>query len=324
MKELIDKYRKDGLTPKELSKLRKKAGTMTDSEIEKYISDFWFNDSIDTSLVSYELIEKKKKDIDTVIDRKQFDLSKLIRWSQVAAAILLPVFIFFSVYSYRENRLIISEEMIVTTGKAERAGITLPDGSIVSLNSESRLGYLPKSYNKKERAISFSGEGHFQIFHNESTPFFINAKGLQVKVLGTTFNLFVREMSGTAVLSLEEGRVLLVSTRSNKNVILQKNQKAILEHSTGDITVITEENIQDVSAWRRGDMIFRNMELSQIIRIIEENYNVTIKANCEDYLSDLFTGTLPINDLNEALEIIEYSYHLKAIIKGKEITIEAN
>jgi len=324
MKELIDKYRKDELTTEELSMLKKRVNAMTNEEIEQQLSDVWFNDDIDTSSINDELIERKKEDIYAVIGKKQSRISVFIRWSQIAAAILLPISILFSVYLYRENNSIMSKEMIVATGKTERASITLPDGSIVSLNSESRLGYLPKSYNKRKREISFSGEGHFQVFHNESIPFLINAKGLQVKVLGTTFNLSVRERNSTAELALEEGKVLLLSTRNNKSVILEKNQKAILEQSTGDITVITDKNIQDISAWRHGDMVFRNTELSQIIRMIEENYNVTIKVNCKNCLSDPFTGTLPINNLNEALEIIEYSYHLKATIKGKEITIEAN
>lgn len=325
MNELIDKYKHDILTPSELSELKKKINQMTDSEIEQSISDSWVKDDIDTSTVDDRLIAKTKEDIYAVIGRKkEARLSKLIRWSQIAAAILLPVFILFSVYFYRENNLIMSEEMVINTGRGERASITLPDGSVVSLNSDSRLGYLPRKYNKKEREISFSGEGYFQVFHNETTPFFINAKGLQVKVLGTTFNLSVRENDNTAELSLEEGKVLLVSMQSNKNVTLAKNQKAILNHLTGDITVITDENIQENSAWRRGDMIFRNTDLAEIINMIEENYNVTIKVNCQEYLKDQFTGILPVNDLNEALEILEYSYHLKATIKGKEITIEAN
>ncbi|GHS91563.1 hypothetical protein FACS1894174_07040 [Bacteroidia bacterium] len=60
--------------------------------------------------------------------------------------------------------------MIVTTGKAERASITLPDGTVVALNTESQLEYHPKSYNKKERKINFSGEGYFQVYHNKEIP----------------------------------------------------------------------------------------------------------------------------------------------------------
>jgi ferric-dicitrate binding protein FerR (iron transport regulator) len=187
------------------------------------------------------------------------------------------------------------------------------------LNAESKLGYLPKNYNKKERKINFSGEGYFQVYRNQGVPFYIQAKGLQVKVLGTVFNLFVREKAGAAELVIEEGRVLLSSTRTNESVVLHENQKAVLDQLTGIITVFTEENISDVSAWRRGDMVFRNTSLAQVIRTIEENYNVTVKINCVQCLADEFTGTLPLNNLNEVLLVIEQSYHLKTVINGKEI-----
>lgn len=323
MNELINKYRYDKLTPEELIELRKRVNQATDSEMEQFVSDSWFSNDIDSAIIDDEPIDRVKKNISGFIKTKR-TRSKLIRLSQIAAAILLPIFILGSVYFYRENSSIMSEEMFINTGKGERASITLPDGSVVSLNSDSRLGYLPRNYNKKVREITFSGEGYFQVFHNEETPFFINAKGLQVKVLGTTFNLSVRENEDTAELSLEEGKVVLVSMRNKKTATLSKNQKAILDHHTGEITVVTDENILDVSAWRRGDMIFRNTDLSQIISMLEENYNISITINCKQYLNDQFTGILPTNNLNEALEILEYSYGVKAIIRGKEVIINAN
>lgn len=153
-------------------------------------------------------------------------------------------------------------------------------------------------------------------------PFFINAQGLQVKVLGTKFNLLVRKTDRTAELALEEGRVSLLSTHTNKQVILNKNQKAILDYATGNITVVYDEHIKDISAWRRGDMVFRNTPLSQVIRTIEVNYNVRIKIESEDYLNDPFTSTLPVTNLNEVLEVLEHSYHLRAVINGKEIYLK--
>jgi ferric-dicitrate binding protein FerR (iron transport regulator) len=324
MDTLINKYKKDELTAEELVELKKLANSMTDEEIERQIHTSWMGDDIDTSSVDDSVEKRMKKNIESIISKKCSRISLLMRWSRIAAAILLPVSILCAIYFYRESNLILSQKMLVTTGKAERASITLPDGTSVSLNAESTLEYCIKSYNKKERKINFSGEGYFQVFHNEKIPFLINAKGLQVKVLGTVFNLSVREKNATAELALEEGCVLLLSTRNNQNVVLQKNQKAILNHSTGDITVIADKNISDVSAWMRGDMVFRNTELSQVIRSIEENYNMTIQVDCKRCLSDSFTGTLPVNDLNEALEVLEHIYHLKAVITGKEIVIKSN
>jgi ferric-dicitrate binding protein FerR (iron transport regulator) len=322
MNHLIDKYRKDELNTKELSELKKIADSMTDEEIERQIHTGWLDDGMDTSFVGDGMEERIKRNIDAIIEKRRSRISWPARWSRIAATLLLPVSILCAVYFYRESSLVLSQEMLVTTGKAERASITLPDGTVVSLNAESTLEYHPKDYNKKERKINFSGEGYFQVFHNGKIPFFINAKGLQVKVLGTVFNLSVREKDATAILSLEEGSVSLLSTRNNRNVVLQENQKAILDHLTGNITVVADENIRDLSAWRRGDMVFRNTELSQVIRSIEENYSMTIQTDCKDCLSDPFTGTLPVNNLNEALEVVEHSYHLKAVINGKKIVIK--
>jgi ferric-dicitrate binding protein FerR (iron transport regulator) len=324
MKELIDKYRQDELTPSELSELQEKVRTGSDAEIGAHLFDAWLNDNIDISAVSNKRMAEMKRNIHTVIGKKPSVLSKFIRWSQIAAAILLPVLIAFSVYLYREKNVLMSvEEMVVTTGKTERASITLPDGSIVSLNTESRLAYLPRNYNKRERTINFSGEGYFQVHRNESTPFLINAKGLRVQVIGTIFNLSVRETNSSAILSLEEGSVMLTSTLNNNSVIVHENQKAILEYLTGEITLVTDDFIDDLSAWRRGAMVFRNTELSQVISSIEKNYGITIDAGAINDLSDRFTGTLPIDNLYEALEVIELLYHLRATIAERKVMISA-
>ncbi|MDR1370511.1 MAG: FecR domain-containing protein [Dysgonamonadaceae bacterium] len=319
MNSLIDKYGKDELTPEELSELKKYAGATTDAEIGQQLHDVWFDDDMDTSSVDDALMNKIKDKIDVATRRS--GLSLFIRRTQIAAAILLPIFIVFTIWLYRENRLITSEEMFVTTGRSERASITLPDGTVVSLNTESKLGYIPKDYNKKERKINFSGEGYFQVRNDRNIPFFVNAKGLQIKVLGTIFNLSVRENSRTAELSLEEGSVMLSSVLSNRSVVMRKNQKAILEYKTGNITVISDENISDKSAWRRGDMIFRNTELSQVIRTIEKNYSITVKIECEQCLTDTFTGVLPVDDLNEVFEVIERAYHLKSVLRNRIIVL---
>lgn len=343
MNYLNNKYRNNKLSLKELHELRKKVHAISDNELEAQLYDIWLHEEIDTSFIDEQRLEDIKRNIDSTIgkdtltdsnttnekhmstgEKKQPVLSLIIRWGQIAAAILLPVFILLTAYFYRENNRITSEEMIVSTQKGERANITLPDGTTVYLNSDSQLGYTPKEYNQKERNINFAGEGYFQVFRNNSVPFFINAKGLQVKVLGTTFNLSVRELDNTAELALEEGSVLLTSTKSNKNVILKPNEKAILDQQTGEITIVFENDIRHFSAWRRGELIFRNSELAHILKTIEDNYNVTIKIDCEDCHTDKFTGTLPLSDLNEVLEVLEISYHLKAEITGKEILLRNN
>ena len=306
MNNLIKKYRINKLSPEDLSELKKSTNAMDNQDLERLILDDWLHEEIDTSSVDDKLLQKIKGKIDREVTPQSNRFSLILRWTQLAAAVLSPVFVILSFYLYHENTTLLSNEIVVETGQGERASVTLPDGSIASLNSESRLVYLPKDYNKKERNIHFGGEGYFQVNHN----------------LGTKFNLLVRKTDRTAELALEEGRVSLLSTHTNKQVILNKNQKAILDYATGNITVVYDEHIKDISAWRRGDMVFRNTPLSQVIRTIEVNYNVRIKIESEDYLNDPFTSTLPVTNLNEVLEVLERSYHLRAVINGKEIYLK--
>lgn len=321
MKELASKYRKDKLSPAELQELRNKVNSMSDHEIEQEMYNTWMEEEVDDRAVHSERMGKIKERIEKDIKEEKSGSFRLIRIAQIAAAILLPVFMVLSGYLYYENRQIATEEMIVSTARGERASVTLPDGTTVSLNSESRLGYFPKAYNKEERKINFNGEGYFQVCKNQKVPFIIDAKGLQVKVLGTTFSLLARKEHTTAELVLEEGSVCLSATKSHKNVILRPKQKAVLDQSTGDIQVIADDDIKNIAAWRQGNMVFRNTELSEVIHTIEKNYNVTIKIIAKNNPTDNFTGTLPLTNLNEVLEVIEKSYHLKAQIKGTEIIL---
>ncbi|MCD8260350.1 MAG: FecR domain-containing protein [Bacteroides sp.] len=319
MDNLHYKYRTNQLTSRELIELRKKINSMSDQEIEQEIEQTWLREDLNTNLIENKQLEKIKSHIDKSLGRSSSKPKRIIYWGQIAAAILFPVFILLTFYLYRENRQIISEEMIVTTGKGERATIILPDGTTVSLNSDSQLGYTPKIYNKKERKINFNGEGYFQVCKDQQVPFLIDAPGLQVKILGTTFNLLDRESSHTAELALEEGSVLLTSTKSNQEVTLKHLQKAILNKLTGNITVITDENLHTLSAWRKGEMVFRNTALSHVIKSVENHYNVTITLDCSECMEDKFTGNLPVTNLNEVLEVFEKSYYLKATITGHTI-----
>lgn len=318
---LEQKYRQDRLTPNELNELRAKVNSTSDELLEEAICNEWMHDDIDISSVDMQRMDRLKRSIDKKINKKLFVYFKFFKWIQVAAIILLPISIAAIWYLYKENSQLSSEEMVVATGIGEHAKITLPDGTDVNLNAESKLCYIPKTYNKKERQIRFDGEGYFQVRKDKQHPFLINAQGLNVRVLGTKFNLLARKKDASAVLSLQEGSVLFSSLLTGMNVILKPNQKAILNQSTGIIIVKKEENFQDVIAWRRKELVFRNAPLRSVINSIEKNYNIKIRIKTKAYLKDLFTGTLPNSNINEDLEILEKSYHFKSIMTSQEVLI---
>lgn len=321
MNTFEQKYRQNELSPEEFAKWKEEVNAATDEELASSMRNVWIDEDFDLSNIEDIRIIKIKQSIDSIIRKQTSKSLSLSTIWKIAATILLPIFMLSTLYLYKENKKQVAEEMIVSTADGERANITLPDGSQISLNEKSRLCYTPKTFNKENRNIQFDGEGYFKISKDKEHPFSIDAQGLKIKVLGTKFNLLARSMITSAELLLEEGKVSFTSLITHKCVFIKSNQKAILDKTTGMIKIIENTDIQKATAWQRKEMVFRNNSLAYVIKAIEKAYNVQINTTYKDSISDLFTGTIPSSNLNEALQVLEKSYHLKGSIKGNNIIL---
>lgn len=321
MDELEQKYRNDKLNPDELKRLREEVNSMSDDRLEDSLREAW--ESAEVSSSDADRLDELK----VRIDQQLFPSHRVVPlyWKvlRIAAAVLLPLFMIATVYLYQENTVLSQKDFVATTGKGEQVTISLPDGTQVTLNAESRLSYNLSNFNSDERRVVFDGEGYFRVAKNPSSPFSISAKGLKVSVLGTTFNLRARSADATAELSLEEGSVRFQSLKTGQGVILSPNQTAILDQIHGTVTVEERSYTTDASAWRRGELAFRNVPFAEVLKELEEVYHVSIAIETEeiDYQDDLFTGVLSRTNINEALEVIEHSYHLKVTLKDGKITL---
>jgi transmembrane sensor len=321
MNELEKKYCQNKLNPAELKKLQQQLSSSSDEQISLMMQTSWMTDEIDVTKVEESDVDRIKNNIDNTIGSKKSARHLFMRISQIAAAILLPLFILSTLYLYQKDNRQKAETMVVSTAQGEHANISLPDGTKVMMNSDSRLSYTPTTFNLETRSISFDGEAYFQVHKDKSHPFIIHAKGLDIKVLGTKFNLLARSKDATAELTLEEGSVSLTAVQTGEEVILSPNDKAIFDRKAGDITVIQKSSIEDATAWKRKELVFRNCSFYNVLRTIEKTYNVKITTKCKYYLPDLFTGTIPSSDLNEAIKILEKSYDLKGHISDHKITL---
>ena len=321
MDKLQQKYRNDNLTPDELRRLREEVNSMSDDRLEDSLREAWESAEASSSDA------RRWDELKVRIDQRLFPSHRVVPlyWKvlRIAAAVLLPLFMIATVYLYQENTVLSQKDFVATTGKGEQVTISLPDGTQVTLNAESRLSYNLSNFNSDERRVAFDGEGYFRVAKNPSSPFSITAKGLKVSVLGTTFNLRARSADATAELSLEEGSVRFQSLKTGQGVILSPNQKAILDQIHGTVTVEESSYTTDASAWRRGELVFRNVPFAEVLEEIEEIYHVSIAIETKglNYQDDLFTGVLSRTNINEVLEVIEHSYHLKATLKDGTIRL---
>lgn len=320
MDQLEKKYQHNELTPTELAELKKQASDLSDQELENRLLQRW----LDSHSEDYEQHAARTKAIGKRLEAKLFPPDRGRSWihiMRIAGVWLIPILLFSTFYFYRQSSRLGEGDMLVHVGKGERVSLVLPDGTAVSLNSESELRYNPNSFNKEQRHVHFQGEAYFEVTPNEHVPFVVATSGMKLKVLGTKFNMLSREQNKNIEVALLEGHVLLTSELSAQKQELFADEKVVFSKTTGQFTVSKKE-IERAIAWRKGDLVFYSQTLKDILHEIELNYNVTFNADqvCT-LLTDTFTGTLPINNLNEALEILQHSYNISYTGNGQHITL---
>ena len=189
--------------------------------------------------------------------------------------------------------------------------IKLPDNSEVAINNNSEIKYQ-KWFWKNNRIIDLKGEAYFKVAKGKT--FEVNTNLGKVTVLGTQFN--VNSKDNTFEVTCYEGKVKV--NYKNQELILTKGMLVTFENDskTEGKTTLSMPN------WASDEieMSFTNQNLKTIITDIENTYNVTIKTNTIA-TDQLFTGKIPNNNLDVALQIIASTYHLQ-INKSNETSFE--
>ncbi|VFB13162.1 anti-sigma factor [Bacteroides heparinolyticus] len=316
MENLEDIYMNNELTKDELSQLRQLINDTTDEVLSADMESRWENYQQTKSLN-----EKEQKAIWNRIERRLHHSHRsvwTIIWhlAKMAAVILLPIFILTSLWLYRKVPTYYPHNIVLNTGQGERVNVSLPDGSQVYMNVKSQLSYDVSLFGRHKREVSFVGEGFFEITKDIERPFNILVNQLNVKVLGTKFNLKTRSENRTVELALVEGKVELSSKKNDHQVALCPGQKAIFHLSDGHIIIHdATTTIQDETAWRRNEFVFRDKSLDEVVQMLEDYYGVTLLLSSHIDSNHLFTGTLTAENLAEDIAILEKLYHLRIQIK---------
>ena len=273
------------------------AGEMTQSELEAFersadfetykkikdlstqmkVSDF------DTQKMYQNVVERKKK-------KKVVRLQDL--WfSKIAAVLVLALGMIFLIRPY-----------VPTTEYAsagEKNNFLLPDNSEIVLNSDSEINYKKWNWDN-ERSLELDGEAFFKVAKGEK--FTVNTDLGKVTVVGTQFNIKARGKNFEV--ECYEGKVKV--TFDKKNIFLTKGQNIAVQNNT-KIEAIPLSDSQP--AWLSNEIRFNNNSLAEVVEELERQYNIVIENTVDS--SESFTGTLPLKNLDAALQIISKTHHLK-------------
>ncbi|WP_430974363.1 FecR family protein [Sunxiuqinia rutila] len=195
--------------------------------------------------------------------------------------------------------------LLVPFGK--RTKITLSDGSIVWVNSGSKLIY-PSRFDDDKREVYLEGAAIFDITHRADQPFYVYTDDLDVRVLGTMFAVSAYPDDENVNTVLERGKVELKykGTRliGYEKDIITPGTKATYLPEAGTMTQ-TQVNTRNYTSWKDGYVFLEKKTLGYIVKKIARYYNVTIHVEDEQLASETFSGMLDLrNNASQILEII--------------------
>lgn len=212
-------------------------------------------------------------------------------------------------------------DMIVSIDKGQKANITLPDGSKVWINSDSRLSY-GSQFNFRERVLHLDGEAYFEVAPDKERPFIVETGNVSIKALGTSFNVksYRNEKKMSAILMT--GKIEVQSEFSKE--ILYPNEQIIIDKHTGKVQKNGVAEAAIFSNWRYNILRFNAETLENIALALERNYNTPIIFKSEKLKKYRFTGTLGNTSLDSILEILSLTSPLSFEVKDGQILLEEN
>lgn len=315
---ILEKYIRGSISEEEYNELQQQIQNDSDSSVGDMLNECWQKD-LNIHVMPRAAKERTRRQIDEKI-KKDIRRIWFKRASTIAASILIPILIISTVYFYKEMDHYKQIPNIVSVNKGQRAGITLPDGTIVHLNSESKLTYTP-DFNGKLREVVLEGEAFFEVTPNKEKPFIVKTSVFDVEVLGTSFNVSVYNDENIVETALMEGKVkLTMQGCPSKPVYLTPSQKFIYSRSDRQDTISIMEGDTEL-AWKQGILAFSAEPLEEVFRKIERWYGVTMHYDKESLVNDNFTGQFKMISIQEMMNILRMHYNLKFKIENNDIYI---
>jgi transmembrane sensor len=206
----------------------------------------------------------------------------------------------------------------LTTAKGETFGMVLSDGSKVWLNSGSSIRY-PVAFAGNQRTVEITGEAYFEVAHlDNGIPFKVTVNGMEVRVLGTHFNINAYTDEAKIRTTLLEGSVAVTPAGSAKPVILKPGQQAAISGKI--VELIEHADTEQAVAWKNGYFQFNEADLKTVMHAIERWYDVAIVYE-GNVPQPVYSGKLSRNaKASDVLKVLEQNgIHFR--IEGKKIIV---
>lgn len=229
-------------------------------------------------------------------------------WMKVAAAVAILATLSISLFLYNPT---INQVSVFSTEK--KINVTFPDGSTGILNKNSSFEY-PEKFGD-ERNVSLTGEAYFDIKKSHK-PFIIDVNGVDVKVLGTAFNL----VTTNDEVRLYVDRGLVAFEKAGKQTKVSKGNEAIFNRKDASIKIMPTPSA-NIMSWRNGVFNFNETPLNDALNALSKYYEVKFELANNQLQACKISATFNQQSLNEVLRTIGTVLDVKTSQKNDIVKI---
>lgn len=249
--------------------------------------------------------------------KKNIDMNrrKTIRYVAAVAATLL---LFIGVPSILVTMFFgtASDYVELRTSFGEHKEITLPDGSLITMNACSSLKY-PKRFAKDMRKVELEGEAFFDVRKNEKAPFIVQLSPFDVQVLGTSFNIKSYAADEVRTVTVKTGKVRI----DLPDAQLQVRAAEEMVYNIASEEYQKQKKTGDVALWRKGYLSFDRTPIKDVARELERHYNCMIDFERGTDFNNYISGEHDNKRLEDVLDAIEFITNIKYNKQGNRILL---
>ena len=233
-------------------------------------------------------------------------------WLRIAAALLVFCTIGYFVVSFLNRPVVIinlqSKNRVMTD--------TLPDGSVVTMNTLSHLAY-PKEFGSNNRTVSLNGEAFFKVTPDETKPFIIKVNDVTIKVVGTSFN--IKSRNGKTEVIVETG---IVNVSKHKNSLnLNPGEKTEVHRGSNSLT---KQNISGklYSYYMNKELVCNQTPLNELVQALNDIYGVRIVIARPSLNKMPITTVFKDQSLEQVLTVIAETFKISVTRKNNQIILK--
>jgi len=301
---LIEKYKRGKCSPQEKELL------------EKYLKSFqnnpgeWNENEMGNQRITEEkiysgIMNNINKEKYHYFTKAFFSPSLLKRAASIIFFLIIVSGILYvsGIFEQKTGSVVWNEKVTLS---GEKSIITIPDGSIVTLNADSKLKY-PDQFDDKIREVYLEGEAYFEVHHNSNRPFIVHSENLSTTVLGTKFDISAYPEKRTITVSLLEGKVKVSREEKGKDneIVVLKPKEQLLYDKENNVSSFEQFDSLEAVGWKDNIYKFENEPLGEVLSQLERAFGVKFKLDDQSVLLQKITIKFKKKSLQTVADVIK-------------------